>query len=269
MTEENESDDKIEIDQDDQEIVAVETEERPASRMGMILSSLEAEIQEEEIERECTPPLVKGTAPPTEPVDIMRKENGWVKCEDNLTKEDSELGEEIVFYENNDEEGDDDLDMDKILRNCPPTEVLQNLTDMVQLSKNMTSQLEKALRRTARITCGPLPRLPGSGLTKAEVIDTKCKKLVNDTEDFLGEINKNFLQFYKVMDHMDKVAAEQDSYVSTILVKRGSRDWRRSHAAIVRKMEKLWSRDYPRIITRKLTGRIKETIPELNEESDL
>ena len=68
-----------------------------------------------------------------------------------------DLEEELDFYENNDEEGDDYLDMDKVLRNCPPTEVLQNLTDIVQLSKNMTNQIENALRRTARITCGPFP----------------------------------------------------------------------------------------------------------------
>ena len=177
-----------------------------------------------------------------------------------------DLEEELDFYENNDEEGDDDLDMDKVLRNCPPTEVLQNLTDMVQLSKNMTNQIENALRRTARITCGPLPRLPRSGLTKAVVIDRKCQKLGDETEEFLGALNSNFMTFYTVLDEMDKVAAEQDSYVSSVMIKRGPTDWRREHAKTVRRMQKLWSKEYSRIITRKVIGRIQETIQELEEE---
>ena len=184
----------------------------------------------------------------------------------DMAEEHTELEEELDFYENNDEEGDDDLDMDKVLRNCPPTEVLQNLTDMVQLSKNMTNQIENALRRTARITCGPFPRLPRSGLTKAEVIDLKCQKLGGETEEFLGDLNSNFMTFYTVFDEMDKVAAEQDSYVSSVMIKRGPTDWRREHAKTVRRMQKLWSKEYSRIITRKVIGRIEETIQELEEE---
>ena len=184
----------------------------------------------------------------------------------DMAEEHIDLEEELDFYENNDEEGDDDLDMDKVLSSCPPTEVLQNLTDMVQFSKNMTNQIENALRRTARITCGPFPRLPRSGLTKAEVIDRKCQKLSDETEEFLGALNSKFMTFYTVLDEMDKVAAEQDSYVSSVMIKRGPTDWRREHAKTVRRMQKLWSKEYSRIITRKVIGRIQETIQELEEE---
>lgn len=274
-SEESENDMEMETDQDGQETAADELKEMPLSRIGTAcqepyyVENLAANDNDIDDQPRASTSPDKSVGSPIEHINLVRKENCWVDCVDNNFEEDSELEKEIEFYENNDAEGDDDLDMDKILKKCPPTEVLQNLTHMVQLSKNMTSQLEKALRRSARITTGPFPRLPGSDLTKTEVIDTKCKKLLIETEDFLGESNKNFLTFYTVMDQMDKVAAEQDSYVSSILVKTRPRDWRRSHAATVRKMDKLWSRDYSRIITRKVTGRINETIQELDEESVL
>ena len=103
-------------------------------------------------------------------------------------------------------------------------------------------------------------------MTKPEVIDLKCAELVAETEGFLGDMKKNFLTFYTVLEQMDKVSAQQDSFVSSILVKRGPHDWRRGHAAILRKMDKLWSRDYSKVITRKLKGSIQETIYEEDGE---
>ena len=74
------------------------------------------------------------------------------------------------------------------------------------------------------------------------------------------------MTFYTVLDEMDKVAAEQDSYVSSVMIKRGPADWRREHAKTVKRMQKLWSKEYSRIFTRKVIGRIGETIQELEEE---
>ena len=49
---------------------------------------------------------------------------------------------------------------------------------------------------------------------------------------------------------------------------RYGKNWRRMHAKIIKLMEKLWSKNYPRVINRRVVGRIEEAITEIEEEQD-
>ena len=130
-------------------------------------------------------------------------------------KEDN-LNDEIGFFDRVKEEGDDYLNLDELLERCPRTETIRNLESAFQVSKCVTTQLEKAVKKWSRISRGPFPRPQGSSQTKAEVIDGKCSGLIRESARYLEEMNKVFFGLFPVTERLDNVESSQKHHVKAI-----------------------------------------------------
>ena len=128
--------------------------------------------------------------------------------------EENNLEEELEFFDENNT-GDNNLDIDDLLDHCPQTAIITSLQSATELSRRYTLQIVEAINRWNEITHGPSPPQPGTSLTRSQVMDAKSSTVREESSQCLDEMNKAFFSFYCVEEELDNADMMQRHFVES------------------------------------------------------
>ena len=127
------------------------------------------------------------------------------------------LEEELAFYDETNEADDDFLDIDDLIEHCPKSNIISSMQSVIEMSRQYTAQIEKALKMWCPISCSPLPRQPGTNHTKGQVINAMSSELSAESSRCLDEMGEAFCTFsYRVDEGFDNAEERQRELVESI-----------------------------------------------------